>query len=141
MPKWATQPYGGEDNELAWGEALRQCRTVLYQWAADGEPHPYTELSDLVTAIPWPEGPHTHEGQQIGYLLGQVSMAELDLNEDRPLLSAMVYGKEANRPVGGFWTLLDELGVKVPPSNTARTDYWIRQVSECKRVYGPKASR
>jgi hypothetical protein len=136
LPKWATHSYGSD--EIAWDEALRQCRDILYGWAAAGEPHPYTELSDLVTAIPWPQGPHTHEGQQIGYLLGQVSVAELDVDDDRPLLSAMVYGKETNGPTGGFWTLLDELGVKVPASGTARTDYWLREVAECKQVYGPK---
>ena len=139
LPKWATHQYGGYGPD--WDEALRQCRDVLILWAVEGAPHPYTELSELVTAIPWPQGPHTHEGQQMGYLLGQVSMAELDVTEDRPLLSAMVYGKEANGPVGGFWTMLkDDLGVKVPASGTARTDYWLREIAKCTLFFGPRSS-
>jgi hypothetical protein len=138
LPKWATHPYGGDD--LAWQEAVRQCRQALLTWAREGQPHYYSELVPLVSAIPWPEGAHTHEGQQLGYLLGQVSLEELDPDEDRPLLSAMVIGRETNMPSGGFWALLQELGVKVGPSWEQRQEFWLRELRRCAETYSTSSS-
>src|SRR6185436_5672240 len=90
LPSWATTPYDGYSSE--WDEAIAQCRNALYEWAAAKKTGSYTELVQLVTAIPWPEGPHTHRGRQIGRLLGQVSINELDTHDDRPLISALVVG-------------------------------------------------
>ena len=89
---WATRPYGGD--AAASEEAKRQCRATLYEWAAAQHPGTYTELVHRVTAIEWPDGAYTHHGQQMGYLLGQVSLEELVTDEDRPVLSSLVIGAE-----------------------------------------------
>ena len=73
IPKWAASCYGND--ELAWQEAKRQCRTALYEWCARREPHVYSDLIARVTAIPWLQGDHA--SGQLGYLLGQVSLEEL----------------------------------------------------------------
>jgi hypothetical protein len=116
--------------------AVRQCHDALIVWATAGEPRTYGELVPLVTAIDWPEGPHTHEGQQMGYLLGQVSFDELDRNDDRPVLSALVISREDNMPSTGFWAFLTELGVVVAPTPDARMRFWINEVRRCVAYYG-----
>lgn len=45
--------------------------------------------------------------------LGQVSLEELDREENRPLISALVIGKDENMPSSGFWTFCIELGIAV----------------------------
>lgn len=97
---WVFKTYGGYGN--AWDEAKAQARRTLYGWAVAGEARTYTELVQTVTAIPWPEGAYTHSGQQVGRLLGQVSIEELSPLEDRPLLSSLVINLEANASIGGF---------------------------------------
>ncbi len=57
LPSWVAIDYLGD--AIAWAEAKRQCKATLYEWARSGEPHTYTELTQRVTAIPWPEGAHT----------------------------------------------------------------------------------
>ena len=79
-PKWATSSYGNDD--FAWDEAKRECRAALHEWCARRAPHLYVDLIERVTAIPWPPGDHS--SGQLGYLLGQVSLEELDSTEDRP---------------------------------------------------------
>src|SRR5687768_5699720 len=103
QPKeWATKAYGSDSD--AWDEAKRQCRTAILEWAAQERTGTYTDLTKRVTAIEWPEGAYTHHGHQMGYLLGQVSLDELDKVEDRPVLSALVIGQQEGMPSGGFWT-------------------------------------
>ena len=115
---WVTEDYGPDAD--AWNEAKRQARTVLHEWASAGRFGSYSELAKRVTAIPWPEGAYTHRGRQMGRLLGQVSLEELDRTEDRPLLSALVIGQEEGMPSGGFWSLLAEIGLTVlRPSSSA----------------------
>jgi hypothetical protein len=134
LPTWAATDYLG--GATAWAEAKRQCRTTLYAWARSGEPHTYTELTQRVTAIAWPEGAHTHEGGQLGFLLGQVSLEELDPEEDRPLISAMVIDKMDNMPSGGFWALCEELEIPVAKSKEARERFWLHEVAACRTRYG-----
>jgi hypothetical protein len=134
LPRWATKSYGQDD--LAWTEAKAQCRRALVDWAAAKEYRYYSDLVPVVSAIAWPEGPYTHSGQQIGTLLGQVSLGELDRQEDRPLISALVVSKEDNLPSGGFWSLLDELGMTVGTSWDARVKFWATEVERCFETYG-----
>lgn len=134
LPAWATRPYAGYD--LRWDEAVRQCRTALFAWARRGDPGTYSELVPLVGAIEWEEGAFTHGGRQIGTLLGQVSIEELDIEEDRPVLSALVYGIEWGMPSGGFWEFLDELGVQVQRTDDARRRFWNEEVKRCVAYFG-----
>lgn len=134
IPRWASTIYRG--NEVAWDEAKEQCRAALYEWARLHEAHPYLELSQRVTAIEWPEGPHTDEGSQIGYLLGQVALEELDRVEDRPIISALVIDKQANMPSHGFWDLCEELGIRVAPNSAARERFWLKELQACFDHYG-----
>jgi hypothetical protein len=72
---WAAKPYGPDPD--AWEDAKDQCRKMLYAWAARDRSNTYSELTQNVTAIGWPEGAYTHHGRQVGYLPGQVSLQEL----------------------------------------------------------------
>lgn len=121
-PRWATLQYGGYG--ASWDLAKAQCRALLLQWAREGRFGFYAEVSRHVTAVAWPEGPHTHEGQQMSYLLGQVALEELGRTEDRPLLSALVIGQEEGMPSHGFWTFLSDLGVEPPRDELGRLSYW-----------------
>jgi hypothetical protein len=134
------QSYGSD--AAAWDEAKRQCRAVLYKWAAAERYGTYTELAQQVTAIEWPEGAYTHHGRQMGYLLGQVSLEELDQNEDRPVLSSLVTGQDEGMPSGGFWTFVaDELGIDVPATDLARLDFWVGEFKAACRYYGRAAKQ
>lgn len=134
LPRWATTQYGGYG--VDWDRAVNQCRDILYQWSAAKEPHQYGELSAAVDAIPWPEGPYTHDGQQIGMLLGKVSIDELSEDEDRPVISALVYAKDEGMPSYGFWNFLAELGVSVGTSEDHRLKFWKRELDRCFASYG-----
>lgn len=131
LPRWAIEPYGGYG--YAWEEAVTQCRDVLYRWASDRRHGTYTELADLVDKIPWPERAHTHEGQQMGFLLGRVV---LRTNEDRPVISALVIGKDEGMPSTGFWSLLNQLNVNVGTSDLSRLEFWSKEVNRCFETYG-----
>lgn len=134
-PRWADTIYGG--NENSWEEAKAQCRRALRAWAARRHYGYYSDLVKEVTAIHWPEGPHTHEGNQIGYLLGQVVLEELDTQKDRPLISGLVVEKETGRPSHGFWSLCRDLGLADAISTPRRRDeFWQREVQRCWEVYG-----
>jgi len=134
LPRWATKSYGPDD--LAWQEAVRQCRRALFTWAREKRYGFYSDLVPLVPAIAWPEGPHTHEGQQMGYLLGHVSIEELDTQEDRPLLSALVVARDDNLPSTGFWKFAEEMGVRVGSSTNERLAFWVQEIQRCFRTYG-----
>lgn len=139
LPRWATMPYGSD--ELGWREAVNECSSVLHEWAAANRYGYYGDLIRFVPAIAWPEGPHTHEGSQIGHLLGQVAMAELDIWEDRPLISALVVAKEDNMPSFGFWSLLAELNIHVGGSQMQRLAFWVEEVKRCFATYGNGGTR
>lgn len=131
---WDGQQYA--DYGAQWDEAVRHCRSVLHDWARERKTGTYTELANVVREIDWPEGAYTHRGSQMGYLLGQASLDELDVDDDRPVISALVYGAEDNLPSHGFWSFLDELGVSVAPTEDARLTFWSREVDRCHKVYG-----
>ncbi len=133
--EWAHRPYGND--ELAWDEAKRLCRATLYAWAAAGRYGTYGEVARAVTAIGWPDGPHTHQGRQMGMLLGQVTMDELDRVEDRPILSALAVSQEEQMPSSGFWSLVrDVLGLPVGPTEDARLEFWVREFKAACEYYG-----
>jgi hypothetical protein len=130
-PKWATTSYGNDD--VVWEEAKRECRGVLHEWCARQEPHPYIDLIARVTAIPWPPGDHS--SGQLGYLLGQVSLEELDLTEDRPVISSVVIASGRNEPSHGYWAFLEgDLGIRV--SLAGREAFWLKELARCFEVYG-----
>jgi hypothetical protein len=133
-PAWAGKAYGG--NAEAWDEAVRQCRAVLVGWAKQGTFGYYSDLSNLVTAIPWPEGPHTHEGHQMGRLLGEVSLNELVTGEDRPLLSSLVIAKDQGMPSGGYWSFLEELGEPVANIGLRRYEAWVAEFKRACAYFG-----
>src|SRR5262249_45374371 len=123
--------YGNDDG--AWDEAKRECRSVLHEWCARREPHPYVDLIHRVTAIPWPPGDHS--SGQLGYLLGQVSLEELDPKEDRPVISSVVIASGKNEPSHGYWAFVeDELGIRVPIGR--REVFWLNELTRCFEVYG-----
>lgn len=76
-------------------------------------------MFSAVTAIPWPDGPHTHEWQQMGYLLGNVVVGEWLLH-DRPLLSAVVVLAGDRVPGRGFDNVAEDLGLL--PIRNAETE-------------------
>lgn len=130
-PKWATSSYGNDD--LAWEEAKRECRDALREWCTRREPHEYADLIARVRAIPWLPGDHS--SGQLGYLLGQVSLEELDPTEDRPVISSVVMAHEKNKPSHGYWALLEEdLGIRVPVAG--RDAFWFNEMRRCFVVYG-----
>jgi hypothetical protein len=128
-PEWATSSYGNDD--LVWEEAKQECRGALHEWCARREPHTYGDLITRVTAIPWPPGDHSRG--QLGYLLGQVSLEELDSAEDRPLISSVVHSRD-NKPSDGYWALLEELEIRVPAAG--REAFWLKELDRCFEVYG-----
>jgi hypothetical protein len=129
-PKWATSCYGNDD--LAWEEAKRQCRDALRELCARREPHAYSDLIARVTAIPWPPG--NHSSGQLGYLLGQVSLEELDPTEDRPVISSVVASGKY-KPSHGYWAFVEEdLGIRVPAAG--REAFWLEEMDRCFEVYG-----
>jgi hypothetical protein len=130
-PRWATSCYGNDD--LQWEEAKRECRDALHEWCARQEPHVYIDLITRVTAIPWPPGDHS--SGQLGYLLGQVSLEELDSTEDRPVISSVVRASVKNEPSHGYWAFLEEtLGIRVPAAG--RDAFWFKEMDRCFEVYG-----
>ncbi len=137
-PKWMTTVYRGD--EAAWEAAKTQCRGVLYEWAAEGKPHTYSELASRVPAILWPEGAHTDEGSQVGFLLGQVALEELSHVDDRPIISALVIDKVISMPSGGFWTLCTELGLNIGKSDLDRLKFWTAEFDACCLVYGGRSA-
>jgi hypothetical protein len=129
-PKWATSCYGNDD--LAWEEAKRQCRDALHEWCARKESHTYSDLIARATAIPWPPGDHS--SGQLGYLLGQVSLEELDSTEDRPVISSIVRSGK-NKPSPGYWAFVaEDLGICVPAAG--RDAFWASEMTRCFEVYG-----
>jgi len=129
-PKWVTSSYGNDD--VAWEEAKRECRTILYEWCARKEPHSYVELINQVTAIPWPRGDHS--SGQLGYLLGQVSFEELDPAVDRPVISSVVIASGKNEPSHGYWAFLaDDLGIHVAAAQ--REAFWLKELNRCFETY------
>lgn len=138
-PPWSQKQYGGYGD--AWDEALEQARVTLYRWAAEGKPRSYTDLTYEVTAILWPEGAFTHSGQQIGMLLGQVSLTELTRNEDRPVLSSIVVGGAEKVPTRGYWTFVrNELGIAVPRSDMGQLEHWQAEFAAACAFYAPMAA-
>lgn len=131
IPRWATSCYGNDD--LAWAEAKRECLDALHEWCARREPHVYVDLIARVTAIPWPPGDHS--SGQLGYLLGQVSLEELDPTEDRPVISSVVIASGRNEPSHGYWAFLgDDLGIRVPAAG--REAFWLKELVRCFEFYG-----
>ena len=133
-PRWATSTYGND--EAAWEEAKEQCRRVLHRWCADGKPHDYADLIAQVTAIPWLPGGHS--SGQLGHLLGQVSLEELDPVEDRPVISSIVFPRGKSGPSHGYWAFIeDDLGIRVPRAR--REVFWDAEMKRCFDTYGHKA--
>lgn len=133
---WVTKPYGADED--AWEDAKRQARRTLYRWASEGRYGSYTDLAHEVTAIDWPEGAYTHHGQQMGMLLGQVSMEELDRVENRPLISALVIGREEGMPSTGYWSMLRELGLEVPATDMGKLESWTKEFETAIRYFGSR---
>jgi hypothetical protein len=131
IPKWATSSYGNDD--LAWEKAKRECRSVLHEWCARKEAHSYIELITRVTAIAWLPGDHS--SGQLGYLLGQVSLEELDPVEDRPVISSVVIASGKNEPSHGYWSFVEkDLGIRVPAAG--REAFWLKELARCFEAYG-----
>ncbi len=104
-PSWYGQGYA---NLPGWDRAVQQCLELLRGWARQRHVGTYGEVVRHVDAIPWPEGAFTHNGSQIGSLLGTVCVHEW--LEDRPLLSAIVVQAETRFPGKGFYKISGELG-------------------------------
>jgi hypothetical protein len=132
VPEWATREYGGYG--APWWEAVNQCQGALVQWARLGKIETYTQLANRVTAIPWPEGAHTHQGSQIGRLRGTAAVEEWAAG--RPLLSAIVVSADTQQPSYGFYDLAMQLGDLPRGASPERQErYWIEQVQGCFTEY------
>ena len=130
-PKWYGQGYG----DLAgWDRAVNQCRALLVERARLGITATYSEVAQTADAIPWPEGAHTHEGRQIGYLLGEVSVGEW--LQDRPLLSAIVVYADRPVPGEGFHNLAEELGFLPVRNKETEEVFWGQEREKCFRCWG-----
>ena len=136
MPPWVDHVYRGD--EQAWEDAKRECRTMLYAGAAAGRPVEYQaltkELERRVPALRWDHGPGTDYGSQLGYLLGQVAMEELQPDEDRPVISALAVGSD-NKPGTGFWDLCSGLGLSIGGSEAARYEFWVKEMNASIAFY------
>lgn len=145
MPKYPSDPKPWVDtiygDKRAWNEAKAQCRDTLLGWAAEARYGSYSELIRHVTAIEWPDGAHTHGGRQVGMLLGQVSLEELDEIEDRPRLSSLVVGQDDDMPSGGYWNLLEELGIEVPKAADDRAVLWAQELGHVFDHFGSMQTR
>lgn len=130
-PEWYSKPYGKDPG--GWELAVRQCRDLLLAWARRAYVGTYSEVVDDVSALPWPEGPFTHHGSQVGYLLGHVSVGEW--LEDRPLLSAIVISAQEGNPGKGFHDLARELGELSTHSKEAEIEYWQGEVRRCHEYW------
>jgi hypothetical protein len=135
-PSWYLKPYGKDPS--AWDEAVRQCRRVLVDWARRGKPHTYSELVEEISALSWPEGAYTHHGNQVGALLGHVSVGEWLAG--RPLLSAIVIQSDGGRPGTGFFDLARELGELKFTGEDAELRYWLSEFDRCIRYSWPDST-
>jgi hypothetical protein len=113
--------------------AVESCTTgVLAGYSAT-----YAELIHQLTEIPWPPGDHA--SGQLGYLLGQVSLEELDVTEDRPVISSVVRSSR-NEPSQGYWGFVErDLAIRVPTSR--REEFWLEEMNRCFAVYGEATLR
>jgi hypothetical protein len=127
-PEWFGKPYASYDAN-SWDEALRQCRSVLVRWAGANQTGTYSDLIKEITAIPWPEGAYTHQGSQVGKVLGEVSIAEW--LENRPLLSAVAVHVDDGIPGKGFFDMCKDLGVLMSDSEEERLRVWLREFQDC----------
>lgn len=70
-----------------------------------------------------------------------MSLEELDPLEDRPVISALVYGYEEGMPSVGFWNLVrDELGEEVPELADGRIKFWKQELERAYDYYGAKST-
>jgi hypothetical protein len=128
-PDWYYETRGHDLED--WTRAMQQARQTLIEWAARYDPGTYSELTDSVTALDWPDGAWTEHGGKIGHLLGCVSLDEWF--EDRPLLSALCILKGDDQPSGGFYRLCEQLpDVTLPKGKQARHDFWLDEVKKCR---------
>ena len=138
LPRWSGTIYGGDED--AWEEAKAQCRRTLRVWAVRRYYGTYSDLVREVTTIHWSDGPLTHAGNQVAYLLGQLALEELDPKDDRPVISALVVEKERGRPAGGFWNLRRDLGLADAISTDGRRErFWLDEIQRCWKVYGARS--
>jgi hypothetical protein len=63
-------------------------------------------------------------------LLGQVNLLEQEA--DKPLISALVVHKGGDlQPGDGFWSFARSLGIDPGPGETARLDFWVKEIERC----------
>ena len=63
-------------------------------------------------------------------LLGQVNLLEHEAG--RPLISALVVHKGGDwQPGEGFWSFARDLGIDPGSGETARLDFWVREIERC----------
>lgn len=132
-PPWYGKTYGHDP--AGWEEALEQCRRTLVAWARRGRYGTYTELTNEVPAIGWPEGAYTHQGRQIGMLLGHVSVTEW--LEGRPLLSAMAVQATELTPATGFFDMARARGEFAGQSSDEELVYWLKEFKACCEYQWP----
>jgi hypothetical protein len=132
-PTWFGQGYG---NHPGWDKAVAHCRDLLVAWARRGYVGTYSEVSTTVDEIDWPEGPFTHHGAQIGYLLGYATVVEW--LEDRPLLSALVVQATEGHPGAGFFKLAKELGELTGHGEEGHLSFWTSEVQRCHEYWASR---
>jgi len=135
-PDWYGQPYSGYER---WDDALWECRELLIDWAKHGYLGTYSEIVERIHSIPWPQGPFTHNGAQIGRLLGDVSVQEW--LENRPLLSALVVRADERSPGRGFFELASELGLLSSTSEEAKLRFWSSEVAACYETWSRREGK
>ncbi len=62
---------------------------------------------------------------QVGWILGEIS--EDEVNQGRPMLSAVVVGVNSGEPGEGFFTLAKQLGLLQDETKEGRLHFWREQ--------------
>ena len=90
----------------------------------------FISYSDLVTKIKaiMPTDLHARDNRLFN-LLGEISREEHKTDPPRPMLSAVVIGKNDNLPGRGFFTLAGELGKYHGTNEVDRQHFWNEEVA------------
>lgn len=110
-------------------------RTYLIEVARKGQMCTYSDVNDACQlGLLW-EG--DADSGEIGRILGEISVYEFEHN--RPLLSAVVVGKNNPEQGKGFYTLCEELGLG-SVGKLKKNFFGILEMKKCHDFWGEDAN-